>query len=326
MEVFILDPGIPDNNRGVSPNLGDRVIQKAVTQEINSIFDNPDIGRASTHVPLPSMAIERIKSSDKVFVGGSNLLGNVIFRPKACWWWKQWKISIKDAKQIQDAILFGVGWRQYEGRTGCYTKKLIKTVLSNDYIHSVRDRYTKAKLESIGIKNVINTGCPTLWPLADYSASDFPKEKADNVLTMITDYRKKPKSDMKLLQILCRRYRKTYLWPQGRKDREYVEKFDLPVVILERTFRELNELINSVEDLDYVGTRLHGGIHCLLAKKRVLILRVDNRATEISKNRGLRTIERDSFEEIEKWIDGPTKTEITIDGKAIEKWKSQFVH
>ena len=69
---------------------------------------------------------------------------------------------------------------------------LLKILLSKTYLHSVRDEYTKDMLERIGIKNVINTGCPTMWSLTEEHCKQIPIKKSNSVVFTITDYNKKP--------------------------------------------------------------------------------------------------------------------------------------
>ena len=87
-----------------------------------------------------------------------------------------------DVKYIKNTILLGAGWREYEKSVNLYTKYFWKTVLDKRYLHSVRDNYTKARLRKMGIGNVINTGCPTMWNLTPEFCSTVPEKKAKNVI------------------------------------------------------------------------------------------------------------------------------------------------
>jgi polysaccharide pyruvyl transferase WcaK-like protein len=319
VRLLVFDPAAK------TTNLGDVIIQSAVTRELKSIFKDPSIYTVSVHKPLMKQHVEKLCESDYVFVGGSNLIGNTVFRLRTCCLWRQWKISLCDAKEVKDGILFGVGWRQYEGSTGWYTKKLLREALSDALLHSVRDQYTLNKLKDIGIENVLNTGCPTIWPLADFDSSQFPTGKADNAIVMLTDYMKNRKLDGKLLSLVNRKYRRVYCWPQSRKDIAYLKSFKLPITILDHSIIALQQFLEQTE-CDYIGTRLHGGICCLHAKKRSLIIAVDNRAVELGKETSLPVVARGDISRIEKWIDGTCETKITVNSEAIRQWKSQFAH
>ena len=75
---------------------------------------------------------------------------------------------------------------------------------------------------------------------------------------------------------------------------------------------------------DYISTRLHGSIRCLLAGKRSLILAIDHRAKEISQETGLPTSERADLDYINHWITSAAATQIRMDVAAINQWKSHF--
>lgn len=180
-------------------------------------------------------------------------------------------------------------------------------------------------LESAGIKNVINTGCPTMWDLTDIKANDIPTTKSDNALLMLTDYSKNIDLDKKLIQLLITNYKKVYVWPQGRNDKEYLCDLGFSGIFLDHSLPAFDAFLDSKISFDYIGTRLHGGIRCILNKKRSLILEVDNRAKEIAKDTGLPTISRADFDYIKHWIAQGSVTKINIDAVPIEQWKQQFL-
>jgi hypothetical protein len=319
MRICVLDPGLENNNGILSSNLGDIIIQEAVKREIIEIFSSPEIINISTQYPLQEEHIDIIQESDYTFVGGTNILSSYMDK------YKQWNISIRKAFQIKNAILFGVGWWQYQNIPNFYTRLLLYLSLSQKQIHSVRDSYTLEKLKNIGFKNVINTGCPTMWPLACNEPINFPNKKSENVLLMLTDYYKNIYTDKKLLDILFDNYNKVYFWPQGRNDIEYIKKLRYPVLLLDHSLDSLKNILLSGEKIDCIGTRLHGGIQCLLMKKRVLVLVVDNRAKEISNDTNLNVLNRDDFVNIKKWIYGSEPIKHNINTYNILQWKNQFI-
>ena len=78
-------------------------------------------------------------------------------------------------------------------------------------------------------------------------------------------------------------------------------------------------------DLDYVGTRLHGGIHALNYKIRSLIIAVDHRAVEIGKDFSVPYIERSEItERLLSEIHANRETKIRIPLDNIQAWKAQF--
>lgn len=325
MKICLLDPGLEKHSGEPSANLGDLIIQDSVKRELTSLFDGHEIVQLSTHASLGKEEIALINQCSLVFVGGSNLLSSYMDQ------YKQWDISLWDAIKIRKAILLGAGWWTYQGCLNRYTKALLKILMSRSMIHSVRDSYTRDKLKSIslkgipiGVQNVLNTGCPTMWPLMDISTADFPTQKAENVLLMLTDYRKVPELDKRLLELLFEKYENVYFWWQGRGDEAYIRELDFPVKIIDHSLSALDEFIHSGISFDYIGTRLHGGIRCLRSKKRSLIIEVDNRAKEISQDTHLQTVARDDFNHMSQWIEGSPAPQITLNTEAINRWRDQF--
>lgn len=315
LRICLLDPGRIDNYGNSSPNLGDLLIRNAVVRELQNIFPSSEIVRFSTHVPLTEEAFYVIRHAALVIVGGTNLLSSNMDI------YSQWKITLNDAIRIQKAILLGVGWWQYQPAPNTYTQKLLMAALSGKAIHSVRDSYTLTKLRQAGICNALNTACPTMWPLATFRTEDIPRTKSENVLVMLTDYNQVIELDKKLLELLSHSYEKVFVWPQGSQDRDYIMLMGFPLVMLERSIEALSHFLASKTSCDYIGTRLHGGITCLLAKKRSLIVQVDNRTKEIAHDTGLPTANRSDFAYIRRWIEGPTTTQIHLDISTINRWR-----
>jgi polysaccharide pyruvyl transferase WcaK-like protein len=318
-KICLLDPGIENNLGSPSSNLGDLIIQESVNREVKKIFGDQELIRFSTQEYLDYESIKIIKNSSIVLVGGTNILSSKMNE------YRQWKISFLNAAMLKDAILLGVGWWQYQEKPNLYTQSLLKMALCRRVNHSVRDSYTKDQLNKIGIRNVINTGCPTMWPLLEMRPEEFSERKAESALLMLTDYNKDPLLDRKLIEILLSQYKNVYFWPQGRDDLKYAKSFELPLTFLEHSFEELSIFVESQTSFDYIGTRLHGGVYCLRSGRRSLIIEIDNRAREIAKDTGLQTAERDAFPFIENWIKESKKPTISLDHEAISQWRNQFI-
>ena len=314
--ICLFDPALEDNRGTISSNLGDLIIQEAVLNELRELFHLDDIFSISTHHKLGLKESVRALFSDFSFIGGSNLLSSRMDE------YHQWRISLLDIPKLRNVILMGVGWWQYQEKPNMYTAFLLRQVLSNNYVHSVRDQYTLEMLKRIGIHNVYNTGCPTMWRFSNYLP--VPCKKAENVLTTLTDYNKDQEFDLCLLKNLQLHYNKVYFWPQGRCDKEYVQSLGFPVHMLEHNLESYYSFLKSGIDFDYVGTRLHGGIYCLANGKRSLIIAIDNRAREISSDSNIPVVERGNIDAILGWILHPTPTQIILPRRKIDQWKAQF--
>jgi len=318
MRLCLFDPGLEDNEGSPSHNLGDLIIHAAVRRELKRIFGDGEPLKISTHARVSWKALKEAGTCDHLIVGGTNLLSSNMRH------YKQWEINVFQAWKIRRAVLFGVGWWQYQENPDLYTRLVLRAALSKTALHSVRDDYTRQKLESIGFTNVINTGCPTMWPFAEFDFSKIPTTKADAALVMLSDYTKAPELDVRLLETVAGTHKKVYFWPQGRGDLDYVRSLSIPVIALEHSMKSLEDFIHSGVAFDYVGTRLHGGIYCMLAGKRSLVLRIDNRATEISRETGFPTVARDDFESIQRWILKSEPVRVSLNTGAIDRWRMQF--
>ncbi len=317
-KVCLFDPGLDNNSGQPSGNLGDLVIQQAVDRELRTAIGDFSLTRISTHeTPTPELR-RALGQADFIVVGGSNILTSEMNV------YRQWVISIRHAFAVRRAILLGAGWWKYQNPPNLYTRFFFRLLLSRKHTHSVRDGYTLKQLAAAGWKNAVNTGCPTIWPLDGRSERDYPGSKAANVLLMLSDFAPDLEADRRLAEILSQRYEKVFVFPQGKFDLDYLRNFQMPWIVLDRDIGSLNRFLADTPSLDYIGTRLHGGIHCLNRGIRSLILEVDNRATEMGRDFGLPTVARHDFAAIEAWTERTLPFRVHLDTKAIETWRKQF--
>ena len=301
-----------------SDNVGDQIIMSYCEKICTSTLPNSVISHIPTHIYKPE--IENIENQLKILCG-TNLL------------YKEMEISRqmvfpKNIRNMKNTCLLGVGMQQIglEKTSSEYTKKLLNFMLNNSYLHSVRDQQTKDFLNSIGIKNVVNTSCPTMWNLTPDHCQLIPMQKQKSVLTTVTDYAKDPVNDALMIEILKSKYDTVYLWVQGQCDYSYLKKITecRNLCLVPPTLKALDALLNN-NDLDYIGTRLHAGIRSLNKFHRSLVIAVDNRARAIHKDTGLPIMERFQIPELlVNWIDKPYQTKIHLPQNDIDAWKSQF--
>lgn len=324
--VILFEPCI------ATSNVGDSIICKYAKKAVEKIFPEEAFIELPTQMPVSNKMLKRFRNVEYRFVCGSNLLQSNMFwalsrRGIVTHGIRQWDISLLNAKKYAPSILLGCGWQNYSKRTNLYTKLLWKNVLSKERIHSVRDNYTLEKLKSIGIENVVNTGCPSTWALTPEFCKDIPAKKAKNAIVTITDYRADIKSDGKLLRSVIDNYDKVWLWLQGVEDRAYFEQFNREIkekiiLVAPQLQSYHNVLVNN--DVDYIGTRLHGGIYALNQKKRSIIIGVDNRAKEMHKDINLKIVGREAIEDLVDAINSSFETKISIQQKQIDLFLNQF--
>lgn len=301
-------------------NVGDEIIMDAVYKEVREIFPQEMFNKVSTHERLGRTSWYITRTSKYGFVGGSNLLSSNMFKIL-----NQWNISMLDAINFNNVILMGPGWQNRGQKINIYTKYLYKKALSKNYLHAVRDSESEQKLKSIGINNVINTGCPTLWKLDKKHCNNIPKNKAKNVICTFTDYCKNIEKDKKLAEILFENYENVYCWIQGSHDYEYIKSISNDFIFVNPNLASYDELLESEIDLDYVGTRLHAGIRAMQKGRRSIIVVIDNRAREMGKDIKLNVIERDNIEDLSTYINEEIETKLEINWENIDKWKKQFI-
>ena len=300
-------------------NLGDQVIFDAVAATLKRFFPTAFYVEISTHLPVSKWYMELLADADLRFVCGTNLLSSTMNR------FRQWNVDQWTARCVGPTVLVGVGWWQYQGRPNLYSRLLIRRLLSHMHLHSVRDNYTVEKLRGLGIENVVNTGCPTMWGLTPRHCEAIARSKADSVIFTLTDYKPAPESDRQFLAILKNAYRRVRFWTQGWGDLEYFRSLtpDDAIEVIPPSVAAFDRAVDE-EKVDYVGTRLHAGIRALQHSRRTLILGVDNRALEKQRDFNLSVLDRRRLDELEARLHGEIKTEILLPVAGIERWRSQF--
>ena len=303
-------------------NLGDYIIMHYCNKILDELFPTYQPINIGTHL-MPTIEQEAVVKQTKYkFVCGTNLLTSNI---EHHWRWVL-PDGVRRKMNYRNIILLGVGWGEYQDKCSDYSRMIYRTMLNPNLLHSVRDQYTLEKLKQAGFKNVVNTGCPTTWALTPEFCRDIPTKKSKDVVATITDYRRDTEKDNEMLAILSRNYDHIYLWLQGKQDEEYLKTLNIPenLTTIPANLEAYEEVLR-MGGIDYVGTRLHAGIHALNHKIRSIILAVDNRATEMGRDVNLPVIQRSEIvEKLEKKIQSEFITEIQINQKNIECFKAQF--
>lgn len=312
--------GIMDPSIGTS-NMGDYIIQDAIQKNILSIFPKAFVSQFPSQLSREVDSIRLMQNQEFILIGGTNLLAsNMDSR-------FQWKVTPADSYFLANKmVLFGVGWWQYQDDPNKFTSKMLNSLLNKDYYHSVRDSYTLGKLKSIGVKNVLNTTCPTLWSLDEEKCASIPTVKAEDVVTTLTFYHKNHNDDAALLKLLLKNYRNVHVWIQGFEDLQYLNDIVEPterIKIINPALKQYDQFLAET-DADYVGTRLHAGVRALQFGRRTLIVAVDNRAVEISRDTNLNVIRREELSKATDFINGKYETNIKLPKEQIAIWKNQF--
>lgn len=301
-------------------NLGDEIIVDAVRRHLDPLISDALMYRVATHDQLGPYARGIVAGSDLAVAAGTNLLTGRL------WFRATWPIGLRDALAYDNVVLMGCGWYQYQRMMDPYTRFLWRKVLSKTALHATRDGYSRDKLKAIGIENVINTGCPTLWQLTPEHCAALPKTRANEVVTTVNSWFRRPAHDRRMLEMLRARYEKVHVWVQTDRDLDYALSLDPALAVLPPSLAGYDALLASDRSVDYVGNRLHGGIRALQHGRRAVILEVDNRAREMGRDFGLPTVAQEDYAQIEAMIDGPLEIMLTLPEAEIARFKAQFVH
>lgn len=305
-----------------SENLGDFIIGDSVRKVLQAVFKSKQIIELPTQLQLCKKSRKLIQQADMTIIGGTNLLRGDMSK-KA----RQWKINPIDMFSLENnVVLLGVGWWQYQNSISPYSRYLYSRVFSKDFIHSVRDNYTESKLRQAGFDNVVNTGCPTMWELSGIDSKIT--KPASSVVVTLTNYNKNAEKDSFVLNMVSDIYDDCWFWPQNYDDLRYAIELGC-----NKKFKILSPNVASFDELvvqgqvDYIGTRLHAGIRALQKGCRALIISVDNRATEISKDTNLCVVERSTIDgDLGSVLARSCDAPISISSAAIEKWTEQFAN
>ena len=309
----VLDTGME------SDNCGDGIIMENCLLQLSDCLNTEGLVRVPTHRFPTAEEKKQLYAAGRKILCGTNILSGRMRH------YGLWKLG-RDVAPYRDTILMGIGFDSKDQSYDNYTKQMLRTILSADGIHSVRDSFSEQKLKTMGITNVLNTGCPTMWNLTPEHCAAIPTGKASKVICTLTDYCRDEANDRAMLDILLESYDKVYFWLQGRDDLAYIRELGYAdkVELVDSTL-EAYDAVLALDDLDYVGTRLHAGIHALSKGRRSLIISIDNRAECINADTGLPTIRREDVPiALRDRICKTLQTDITLPWENIHKWKDQF--
>ncbi|CAM4223706.1 capsular biosynthesis protein [Bacillus luti] len=319
--VLVLDTSVGSLNKG------DDIIMQCVKYQLSDITKNAYVLTLPTHVSpfhwyqvaRKSHRVQIYSNAKYKFVGGSNLLAMDMFTH-----FPQWNINMFNCGPLKGSILVGVGAGK-GNKINMYTKLLYKKVLSHEYIHSVRDERTKKFLEEMGFK-ALNTGCATLWSLTPEFCKGIPTEKSESVVFTLTHHSKDRIKDQLLIDILNKNYKNVYFWIQDAGDLEYLKELKgvQEIKIVPPTIEEYEKILHR--EVDYIGTRLHGGIFAMRNKKRTIIISIDERAKGMGETYNLNLIDRSDFNNLEKMINSEIITDVKVDFDVVNQWLRQFAN
>ena len=312
-EMIILDTSMD------SDNCGDEIIMENCMMQLSSLLDTKKMIHIPTHRHITDHEREELIASKGKILCGTNILSGRMRK------YGLWKLP-QDVSPFVNTILMGTGFDSNSSSFDKYSKLFFRSVLSKDYLHSVRDSFSEEKLKSIGVHNVINTACPTMWILTPEKCNRIPAAKSKDVICTLTDYNQDSVLDRMMMEVLFECYERVFFWVQGDYDYEYLKNlgYDQKVIIIPKSLKSFDEMLEK-HDIDYVGTRLHAGIRAMSFERRSIIISIDNRAECIAADTNLPVIKRkDLGYQLKEMINSEFKTELNLPWDSISRWKNQF--
>lgn len=301
-------------------NMGDCIIRHYCALALEEILADRQVTCLPTHTLPSAQQLEALERAELRIVCGTNLMTPHYEE------FSNWKMP-RNLGGYRRILTLGVGWGYYCDEISPVSRFVYRTILRKEGLHSVRDSYTEGKFREMGIQNVVNTGCPTLWGLTPERCAAIPREKARQVITTLTDYDRDPERDRRMIEILKKHYDRVSVWIQGAEDEAYLQTLAEPgqVYVIPRDLNAYTAALQSGET-DYVGTRLHAGIHAMNRGVRAIILAVDNRAIEMGRDFHLPVIRREELEEkLEALICSRWDTAVRLPEDQIRAWREQFL-
>lgn len=317
--IGVLDTSI------ATQNTGDLIIMEAAREVLETLLLDRQLVFFPSHESLSPYGRRLQRLVHLNIACGTNLLHSHMGLVR------QWRIGVRDAFSFSRTVLMGVGWRSQERRqTDWYTRWLLRRILSLSHAHSVRDSYAERKLRELGFARVLNTGCHTTWVLTEAHCSAIPRARGEEAIVVLTDYSPDRERDCLLLDLCVKMYRKVHFWCQGTGDLAYLQELgyrDRVELVPPSLAAYRRMLADTGRSLDYVGTRLHGGIYALRHKRRSVIVGVDHRANEMGRDLNLPVIDRYAQpRDLEQMIGGDLTTAIKLPLDRIEEWRRQFLN
>ena len=316
-----------------SANTGDTIILNSIEKAFSPLFDASMVFRLGTHI-INYSAIQLLVPNQKIrdtnlnadlkFIGGTNLIQDNLLKLRP-----QFMLNPFNTCLYKDAVLVSVGRnKDFSSFSNFYTKELYKRTFSHNYYHSTRDESTRELLESIGYK-AINTGCSTLWGITKEHCRAIPVKKAEQCVFTVSGNRKhrSPSEDKRMIEIILKKYGRVHAWIQTASDLDYlrqltdIEKNDISCIFSLKKYSDLLDAGN----IDYIGTRLHGGCFAIQHKVRSVIISIDQRTEGIHKANNIPILPRAEIDSLAEMIDQDMVTDIVVDHESINKFLSQFV-
>lgn len=129
-----------------------------------------------------------------------------------------------------------------------------------------------------------------------------------------------------MIECLKSNYDKIYVWIQTAIDEEYFKTLTNQDNYQYKSIYSLNEFKRVLKngDVDYIGTRLHGGIYALQNRVRSIIIAIDERANGFYESNNIPILQRKNMDCLDAIINGEIITDIHLNKESIRYFLNQF--
>ena len=307
-----------------SDNLGDQIIMRGIYREVKKIAPDYHLWPMATHDSYRPESEKKLKDSRFTLFGGTNILSNNFpyqsnwVTPKVP---RSELLNTLNNKIIFTAVGFNCGEPSLTEKAGNF----LKAICYDKMPVSCRDIETVKALSKVLGDKVLHTSCVTLWDLDLEKLSKAYERKCSNVCVTLTDYCPDPKHDYWLLNFLKSHYENIFFWPQGASDLAYFESLNVQgIEVIGHSLGVVERLLQTYENLEHVGTRLHCGILFMQYNHKALVLGVDNRAGAISQSVNLPVVDRGDHSEIINWSNNGHILSLDLPRENIHQWRQLF--
>jgi len=271
------------NPRLTTTNVGDLFIEDSVKRLLK--FDPAQSIDIDPRKPITRLEIEQINRRDAAVIVGTNLWYRSLCRPG------RWCFTAEQLKQIRVPIIpFGVGTTRHAGEDNGFdaeTLEQLRIIHDRCELGSARDRRTAEVLAEAGIRNVVLTGCPTLYrSLKPRWRLDWRPDRRRVVLTVRYGQRRNVR---RLVRILREMGLQPIVAAQQRRDVFLRRSLPLLQRRVPTVFRfELRPYLHLIEHTrGAIGWRLHGNMLHLAAGKPAVFFANCSRAHSFCETFGL---------------------------------------
>lgn len=277
-------------------NVGDLFIEDGIRRILAIPPENTL--NVDPRIPLTHPLIDQINQTRAAVILGTNLWYHTLFKPG------RWMWTLTDLKKIRVPIIpLGIGTTRHLGEDNSFdseTASILRHIHENCEASSVRDMRTAEALEAAGIRNVILTGCPTLFRSLQPRWTCQRNPEAESI-TLTVRHGQKPGARM-LGKLIDRLGYRPVVAAQQKKD-QFLKRIGVIPGGVPTLFKfDIRPYLDLVSrSCGAIGWRLHGNMLHLSAGRPAVFFANCSRVQSFCETFGL------------PWVDAPDHRPVSMD-------------